>query len=268
MRYDVIRRPTRIYDAYVFDLDGTVILGDKLLPTAGETIQWLRSTGRRTVFLTNNPTNSRGQYAAKLTRLGLPTQAADIINSSYVMVDFLRQRMPGARLFVAGETSLCQELLAAGFVLTEEAGQVEAVIASFDRGFNYQKLQIGFDALRAGARFFATNDDPYCPVPGGGQPDAAAIIAAFAACSGRTVEAVTGKPSIHMATAVLNLLELPARDCLMIGDRLETDILLGFRAGMDTALTLTGATDLAIAAGSAIQPTFLISQLADLLPGG
>ena len=176
-----MRSPETLYDAYIFDLDGTIYLGNVLLPTAGETITKLRQLGKRTVFLSNNPTRTRQEYAQKLTRLGLPTPDSDVINSSYVMVDFLQRRMPGANLFVVGEQSLCDELTAVGFTLTEEASQVDAVIASFDRTFVYRKLQIAFDAIRHGARFFATNADRYCPVPGGGEPDAAAIIAAIEA---------------------------------------------------------------------------------------
>jgi NagD protein len=254
-----------LYEAYIFDLDGTVFLGEALLPTAGETITTLRRWGKRTVFLSNNPTHRRQDFAAKLTRLGLPTPAADIINSSVVMVDFLRRHLPAGRLFVVGEAPLQEELQAAGFELSETVGQIDAVIASFDRTFVYRKLQIAFDAIRAGARFFATNPDRFCPVPGGGEPDAAAIIAAIEACTNRQVEAVVGKPSPHMAQAVLNLLALPPDRCLMIGDRLETDVQLGLKAGMAAALTLTGATSPNDLAGSPIQPTYVLRQLEDLL---
>jgi NagD protein len=261
-----MKRPTKLYDAYIFDLDGTIYLGDALLPTAAETINHLSALGRRTVFLSNNPTHSRDAYAAKLTQLGLPTPVADILTSAMVLVHFLRRRLPNARLFVVGETSLCQELRHAGFTLTEQAGQVDAVIASFDRTFDYHKLQVAFDAIRAGARFFATNADRFCPVPGGGQPDAAAIIAAIEACTNTTVEAVVGKPSLTMAEAVLDLLQVSADCCLITGDRLETDVLLGINAGMATALTLTGATDEAALKASDIQPTYTLYKLGDLLP--
>lgn len=260
------RLPTKLYEAYIFDLDGTIYLGDTLLPTAGQTITSLRKLGKRTVFLSNNPTHTRYDYAAKLTRLGLPTPPEDIINSSVVMVDFLRRHLPGARLFVVGEEPLQAELQAAGFQLTDDARRVEAVIASFDRTFVYRKLQIAFDAIRAGARFFATNADRYCPVPGGGQPDAAAIIAAIEACTNTKIEAVVGKPSPYMAEAILSLLDLPPDRCLMTGDRLETDILMGLEAGMATALTLTGATHEAALSASPIQPTYILHQLAGLLP--
>jgi NagD protein len=258
--------PSTLYEAYIFDLDGTVYLGDSLLSTAGETIACLRRLGKRTVFLSNNPTHTRHDYATKLTRLGLPTPAEDIINSSLVMVDFLRRHLPGARLFVIGEAPLLADLEAAGFELTENVRQVEAVIASFDRTFVYRKLQIAFDAIRAGARFFATNADRYCPVPGGGEPDAGALIAAVEACTNTKVEAVVGKPSRYMAEAVLKLLDLPPDRCLMTGDRLETDVQMGLAAGMAAALTLTGATTEADLAVSPIRPTYIIHQLNQLLP--
>ncbi|MDX1663292.1 MAG: HAD-IIA family hydrolase [Candidatus Promineifilaceae bacterium] len=256
----------RPYDAYIFDLDGTVYLGDALLPTAGKTIRHLRDRGARTVFLSNNPTRTRHDYAARLERLGLPTPVEDVVNSSAVMVHFLQQRQPGARLFIVGEPSLQEELRRAGFTLTDEAAEVDAVIASFDRTFAYWKLQTAFDAIRAGARFFATNADRFCPVPGGGEPDAAAMIAAIEACTGVQVETVVGKPSHHMAEAILDRLGLPPSACLITGDRLETDVQMGLEAGMDAALVLTGATDEAALADSPIQPTYVIQHLADLLP--
>jgi NagD protein len=181
------------------------------------------------------------------------------------MANFLQRRMPAARLFVMGEEPLKQELGAAGFVVVDSA-EVDAVIASFDRTFHYGKLQTAFDAIRSGARFFATNGDRYCPVPGGGQPDAAAIIAAVEACTATTVEAVVGKPSAYTVDAILDLLDLPVSDCIMTGDRLETDVLMGLNAGMDAALALTGATSESALIAPSIRPTYALRQLSDLLP--
>jgi NagD protein len=260
--------PSHLYNAYIFDLDGTVYLGESLLPTAKATITRLRELGKRTVFLSNNPTHTRESYSQKLTRLGLPTPAADILNSSLVMVNFLKTHCPTARLFVIGEEPLQNDLRQAGFELVEDAGSTDAVIASFDRTFVYRKLQVAFDAIRAGARFFATNADRYCPVPGGGEPDAAAIIAAIEACTDVRCEAVVGKPSRYTIDAVLDLVQLPASECVMTGDRLETDIQMGLNAGMSAALALTGATTEAMLAQSDIQPTYVLHQLGDLLPPG
>lgn len=258
--------PDRYFAGYIFDLDGTVYLGEAMLPTAGETLAALRQRGARTLFISNNPTHMRGYYADKLNRLGVPTRDEDILTSSLVLVDFLQSRMPGARLFVLGEEPLLEELRHAGFELVEDAKQVQAVIASFDRTFVYRKLQIAFDAIRAGARFFATNPDRYCPVPGGGEPDCASIIAAIEACTNSKVEAVVGKPSHYMIEAALKMMNLPAADCLMTGDRLETDVYMGAAAGMSTALMLTGTTSAAALQASSIQPTYILHQLVDLLP--
>jgi NagD protein len=268
------QRPNAFYDAYIFDLDGTVYLGDALLPNARRAITTIRGAGKRTVFLSNNPTHTRFEYSRKLTQLGLPTPPEDIINSSVVMVDFLQHSLPKAKLFVCGEQPLIDDLRAGGFSFSDNPIEIDAVIASFDRTFEYSKLQIAFDAIRAGARLFATNADRYCPVPGGGQPDAAAIIAAIEACTNSKCEAIAGKPSIHMTTAILNLLakstheQLPPERCIMTGDRLETDVQMGLNAGMASALTLTGATSLRDAQASTVKPHFILNDLGDLLPEG
>ncbi|MGE5601635.1 MAG: HAD-IIA family hydrolase [Nitrososphaerales archaeon] len=263
--YGIPTRARRLYRGYIFDLDGTTYLGDRLLPTVVETIATLRGLGRRIAFLSNNPTHTRADYVARLNQLGLAVTPHDIIHSSLVMANFLQRHMPGARLFVVGEEPLKAELSEAGFAVVDSA-QVDAVIASFDRTFHYAKLQTAFDAIRAGARFFATNGDRYCPVPGGGQPDAAAIIAAIEACTATSVEAVVGKPSRHTVEAILNLLDLPAEDCIMTGDRLETDVLMGLNSGMDAALALTVATPESALATSPVRPTYALRELADLLP--
>jgi NagD protein len=218
------------------------------------------------VFVSNKPTESRHVYAHKLTQLGLPTSVDQVINSSYVTVSYLLRRSPGARLFPIGEQPLLDELTAAGFVLSETPGEIDYVIASFDRTFVYRKLQIAFDAIRAGAHFIATNADPYCPVPGGGEPDAACIIAAIEACTDHKVEEVVGKPSPIMARTALDVLDLPPSDCIMVGDRVRTDVRMGQEAGMATALPLTGATTLETLKQSLYQPDFVLERLDELLP--
>jgi len=258
--------PERLYKGYVFDLDGTVYLGEDLLPGAKRTIETLRQAGCRMVFVSNKPVATRQSYADKLTRLGLPTPVEDVLNSSQVLIHYLHDRAPGSRLFPIGEQVLRDELTAAGFVLTEVPGEIEYVVASFDRTFVYRKLQIAFDAIRAGARFVATNADAYCPVPGGGEPDAACIIAAIEACTGHPVEFIAGKPSTLMARTALGLLRTEPSDTVMVGDRVETDTLMGQRAGMDTALPLTGATTLEKLRQSEIQPNYVLERLDQLLP--
>jgi phosphoglycolate/pyridoxal phosphate phosphatase family enzyme len=254
-----------MYDAYIFDLDGTIYLGDHLLPGAAETVAALRAAGRRTIFLSNNPTKTRAQYAAKLTNMGIPTPIDDIVNSSFVMAHWLLREAPRARLFVVGEEPLKQDLTAAGFELTEDASTIDIVVASFDRTFVYHKLQVAYDAIRHGARLVATNGDRFCPTPSGGEPDAAAIIAAIEACTGAKCDPVVGKPSPIMVALIMDLLKLPPERCIMVGDRLETDIRMGIAAGMASCLVLTGDATRASLAASGLQPTLVLERIDGLL---
>lgn len=258
--------PTCLFAGYVFDLDGTIYLGDALLPGAAQTVGALRAAGCRLVFLSNKPLASRADYAAKLTQLGIPTAPNEVINSSWVLARWLAAEAPGAALFVVGEPPLLAELEAAGFRLTERPSETEFVVASFDRTFDYRKLQIAFDAIRTGARFIATNADRYCPTPSGGLPDAAAVIGAIEGCTGKTVEVVVGKPSPVTVRAILAHLQLPAGECIVVGDRLETDIWMGQEAGMATAVVFTGVTTPELLTASEILPDYVLRRLDDLLP--
>jgi HAD superfamily hydrolase (TIGR01457 family) len=255
------------YSAYLFDLDGTIYLGDRVLPGAVETIAALRTAGKKTIFLSNNPTRTRQQYAAKLTAMGIPTSADDVVNSSFVLVRWLLRTAPDGRLFVVGEEPLKSDLRDAGFEFSERAGEIDIVVASFDRDFSYRKLQVAFDAIRAGARLVGTNPDRYCPVPGGGEPDAAAMIAAIEACTGVKCDPIVGKPSPIMVELIMSMLGVPPEDCIMVGDRLETDIRMGIDAGMDTCLVLTGDADRARLEASGMRPTYVFEGVGGLVVG-
>lgn len=236
-------RPVRAYAGYLFDLDGTIYLGDELLPGAAELVHGLRDAGRETLFLSNNPTKNPQMYADKLTRLGLPTPVNRIVNPLVTIAAWLRKEAPGAGVFVIGEEPLQQAIRSAGFRVTEDPRDIDVVVASYDRGFDYRKLQIAFDALwqHRRARLVATNPDAYCPMPmGRGEPDAAAVIAAIEACTGVRCEANVGKPAGVMLQTALDVLGLSGSDCVMVGDRLQTDIAMAVDAGMDSALVLTG----------------------------
>jgi len=255
-----------LYEGYAIDLDGTMYLGVELLPGAAATIAALRALDRRIVYLSNKPLDTREHYAELLTRLGVPTRPEAIVNSSGVMVEYLQRCHPGARLFVIGEAPFQDELRRGGCRLTEDPGETDVVVAAFDRTFDYRKLQIAFDAIRGGARLVATNPDPYCPVPGGGLPDCGAITAAIEAATGVRADAVVGKPSETMARAALSRLGVRPAEAIIVGDRLDTDVAMGVRAGMHTALVLTGATRREHIAASSVRPEFVLEDLRGLLP--
>ncbi|MHB1319589.1 MAG: HAD-IIA family hydrolase, partial [Anaerolineae bacterium] len=230
------------YDGYIFDLDGTIYLGDQLIPGARETVERIRAAGRAVVFLSNKPLEPRASYARKLTRLGIPAGPEDVINSTLALIHLLREAEPGARLYVVGESKLVQELADAGFRLVARPEEIDVVVAAFDRTLDYTKLNIAHQALVRGARLYATNGDRTCPVRGGAIPDCAGVIAFLEATTGCKLQAIAGKPSKHILDAALNRLGVAPSRCLMVGDRLATDILMGVTAGIDTALVLSGVT--------------------------
>lgn len=262
-------------DGVIFDLDGTIYLGEKSLPGAVDAVAELRRRGKRVLFVSNKPLEPRRAYAQKLTRLDIPTEEGDVITSAYVLGFYLKHHAPKLRLYVIGEVSLRAELAGWGLqVLPEffeqdekgviDTAGVDAVVAAFDRTLDYRKLNTAYQALQRGAQFFATNADKTCPMPGGAIPDAGATIAALEHMTGRQVELLAGKPSALMIQVATDVLQLPAQRCLVVGDRLETDILMGQRAGALTSVVLTGASTLNLVKEMKTPPTFVLNDLKEL----
>jgi HAD superfamily hydrolase (TIGR01457 family) len=249
---------------FIFDLDGTLYRGEKAIAGAPETVAELRRRGHGVVFVSNKPLERREAYAEKLTHLGIPAAPEEVFNSSLVMARYLAREMPGVTVFAIGERPLLEELATAGLVLSEDPEGIDVVIASFDRTFDYGKLDIGYQALRCGARFLATNADRTCPVEGGEIPDAAGVIGALEGCSGRKVELVVGKPSPLIIEMALQQLGLPAEVCLMVGDRVETDIVMGQRSGMSTALVLTGVTQRDNLGEAPVKPDYVLESVTEI----
>jgi len=258
--------PVDDIDAFIFDLDGTVYLGDKLLPGARRVIEKLKTKGKTIRYLSNKPLQSRTSYARKLSRLGIPTKAAEVINSSLVLVRYLQRTAPGATIFCLGERSLCRELERAGFRLTRDFRKVDVVVLSFDRTFNYAKLNVAFQAIKRGAAVVATNPDRSCPVDGGEIPDCAAVIGAVEGCTGTKVRTIVGKPSRTMIREILRDVGTSGRRCAIVGDRLATDIEMGARAGLTTVLVLTGVTDRAALKKSSVHPHYVLDNIGKLIP--
>jgi NagD protein len=256
-------RPALDYGAYVFDIDGTVCLGDAMIGAAVETIAELKRLGRRVVYMTNDATLSEAEHAARLTRLGLSTPAPDVVTPIGATISLLRKQREPAPVFVIGAECINVACAAAGYAPTEDPRAACAVIVSHDHDFSYAKLNTALHALRNGAALLATNADAFRPTPAGGEPGTGAILAAVERASGSRAE-VTGKPSIHMRDA-LRIVVGSSQRCLIVGDQLDTDIRLAGDAGVDSALVLTGATDEAMLAASTTTPTYVIPSLDAIL---
>lgn len=266
----------RNIDGVILDLDGTVYLGESALPGAVETCRNLRQRGKKLLFVSNKPLQDRETYVDKLSRLGIPAVADDVLTSTHVLGLYLSRTAPGLRLYVIGEENTREELRRHGLIVLDElSGQnhlevmnptgIDAVVVAFDRTLDYRKLNTAYQALMRGAHFFATNTDKACPMPGGAIPDAGATVKALEHISGRAVELVAGKPSPLMLQEAGKMTGVPLDHCLMVGDRLETDIRMGLEAGMHTALVLTGVSRREDVEISSIKPDFILENLARLL---
>lgn len=262
-------------DGFVFDLDGTVYLGERALPGAVDTITHLRQRGKRILFVTNKPLQPRTVYAEKLNRLGIPADAEDVITSGYVLGYHLARHFPDLALYVIGEQALLDELRGHGLHIVDEFVDqdpkeviqphgVDAVVVAFDRTLDYRKLNTAYQALLNGARFFATNADKMCPMPGGGIPDAGATITALEHITGRKLELLAGKPSTLIMDVALSRLGLPPERCIMVGDRLETDMRMGQQAGMRTAAVMTGASTRADVALMENPPDYVLENIGEI----
>lgn len=256
------------YGGYAFDLDGTVYLGSELIPGADAVLSQLREQGSRVVFVTNKPIERNIDYVRKLNELGIGADIGEVVSAIDALVLYLERHAKGASLLLIAEAPVREAVEAAGFDVVSAPEKAEVVVVSFDRGFNYQKLDQAYRAVRLhGARIVATNPDPYCPTPDGGLPDCAAMLAALEACTEQKAEAIVGKPSVHMAEAFLDRLGLPPEEALMVGDRLSTDVAMGLAAGMSSALVLSGATTSEDLANADIVPTHVLKDLNALIPG-
>lgn len=253
------------FDGYFFDLDGTILLGEQLLPGVLETLEALRQAGRQIGFLTNTTTRTRAECCHRLQRLGLEAYEEEILTAAYTSALYLRERAGASAVFVVGEPALTEELEGQGIRHTTDALEATHVLVGMDQQFHYGKLHLAMKAVRNGAELIAANPDPFCPVEGDIIPDTWSIVKAIEAASCMRPSAVIGKPSRYYGAKVLEASGLPAGRCLMIGDRLETDILFGVNNGLSTALVLTGVTSGGELRRSSIQPDYVWATLSELL---
>jgi glycerol 3-phosphatase-2 len=219
------------------DLDGVIWLGDSVIAGAPAAIAQLRAAGHDVVFVTNNSSMTQAEYGEKLTGLGIESDGSDVLTSALAAAALLGDDMPpGATVLTCAGPGVRQALSAKGLVIVD-AAPADAVVVGWHRDFDFDDLAAAADAVRAGARFVATNTDPTYPVAGGVLPGTGAIVAAVATAGGRPPDVVTGKPHAAMAALVR------ARcgdDGIMIGDRVSTDGAFATALGWPFALVLSG----------------------------
>jgi len=256
----------------VVDLDGTVYRAGEPIPGAVEAIERLRELGIAVIFCSNNPTKTPTEYAERLGSMGIECDPEDVVPASTVTRDYLREHHPDDPTYLVGAPSLRTYLEDAGLDIVDTAA-ASVLVASWDETFDYDEMQVALDCIDEDTTFLGTDPDRTVPDDGGLMPGSGAVIAAVAGTVGRDPDRVLGKPSDEAADAVLDRLGLPAERCLVVGDRLDTDLAMGASRGMTTALVGTGVTDVtAISNGTgsgqygAVDPDYVLDSLADL-PG-
>jgi 4-nitrophenyl phosphatase len=252
------------YEAAVLDLDGTVYRGDELLPGAAAAIERLRADGVDLLFFSNNPMKSRAAYADRLEGLGVDVDESEVLSAGTVTTRFLADEHADNRIFVIGSDGLVEQFEAAGLSTVADATTADVLVASYDVEFSYGDMLAGYRALEADATFYGTDPDLLVPASEGMVPGSGAIINAVGGIVERTPEKILGKPSAEAQQAVLDSLGVDPERCLVVGDRLNTDMALGERAGMTTVLVRTGVATDADVAESDVQPDYVIDSLADL----
>lgn len=254
------------YDAALYDLDGVLYVGGDVVEHAAASVAAAAGAGMRRAFVTNNASRRPAAVAAHLTELGIPAEAADVVTSAQAAVRMLRERLPaGVQVLVVGTAGLVEEVAAAGFVPTREAGpDVRAVVQGYGPDTGWSQLAEASVALRAGAVWIAANTDSTLPSPRGPLPGNGALVAALQVATGRE-PLVAGKPApaLHLESVK----RVGAQRPLVVGDRLDTDVLGAVRGGADSLLVLTGVADAhaAVMAPTGMRPTYVAWDLRGLL---
>ena len=235
--YNKRQMPLRPYSAYIFDLDGTLFRGEQPIVGAADTLRALADRGALIRYLTNNSTRSQSFYADKLRKMGFAAEPADVYSSAIGTARHLRDADLKSA-YVIGEEGLRQTLADAGITITDSSP--EAVVVGLSKGFDYNQMNLAMQLIRKGATFIATNTDATYPMEHGQfVPGSGSVVAAVSVCS-ETNPFVVGKPNPFLIELILEDVGLQPSEVLVVGDRRDTDIESGRRAGCDTCLVLTG----------------------------
>lgn len=246
---------------FALDMDGTVYLGNKILPGVLDFLSYLSKTGRDYVFLTNNSSKDASYYASKLATLGITCSEKNILTSGEATALYLKNIKKSTRVFLVGTPVLEEEFKRHGFILT--ADKPDYVVLGFDTTLTYEKLVTACDLIRDNTPFIATHPDYNCPMENGYIPDCGAMTALIKASTGVEPQ-VIGKPNKEIVDAMLTKKDYALGQMAMVGDRIYTDVATGYNAGMVSVLVLSGESTMIDVGQSAIKPDHIFDNLGGL----
>ncbi|WP_418275141.1 HAD-IIA family hydrolase [Isoptericola jiangsuensis] len=252
----------RKIECWLTDMDGVLVHEGKAIPGAPEFIAALRDAGRPFLVLTNNSIFTGRDLAARLSRAGIEVPEESIWTSAMATAAFLADQVPGGSAHAIGEAGLTTALHEAGYTLTET--DPDYVVLGETRTYSFEAITKAIRLVKGGARFIATNPDTTGPSPEGPLPATGAVAAMITAATGRAPYYV-GKPNPMMFRSALNRIDAHSETTAMIGDRMDTDVVAGIEAGLETFLVLTGSTEAAEVDQHPFRPSHVVDSIADLV---
>jgi NagD protein len=247
---------------FICDMDGVIYHGNKLLPGASEFVEWLKEEKKEFLFLTNNSQRSRHELQQKIQRLGITVDPVYFYTTALATASFLASQRPGGTAYVIGDAGLTNALYEAGFTINDV--DPDYVVVGETRSYSFEKIQEAINLVLKGAKLVGTNPDLVCPTDAGPIPGCGSLITPIEYATGRKAYFM-GKPNPLMIRHALRCLDCERDETVFIGDQMDTDIIAGIHAEVDTVLVLSGATGRDDLAKYAYRPTFILDGVGDIL---
>ena len=250
---------------FLFDMDGTLYLGDRLFDFTPLLLKKIKSVGGRYLFMTNNSSKSVVDYIKKLKKLGIEAEQEDFITSSQATAYYLKENHFGASLYVCGTQSLKDELIKEGFKVTENLDEVDCIVMGFDTELTFKKLHdVSFMLSTREIPYIATNPDYVCPTEFGSVPDCGSVCdMIYNATKKRPI--VIGKPEPLMPILAMKHTGYTAEETAVFGDRIYTDVLSGLNAGVTAVLVMSGETTEENLNNSTVKPDVVLADCGEII---
>jgi NagD protein len=247
---------------FIIDMDGVIYHGNLLLPGVTEFLAWLENSGKKYLFLTNSPERTPKELHEKMYRLGINVDEDHFYTSAQATASFLANQKPNGSAYIIGDAGLIHAMYSAGYTVNNV--NPDYVIVGDTHSYNFEKIELAINLILKGAKLIGTNPDISGPVENGITPSTKALIAPIEIASGKKAYYV-GKPNPLMMRIALRRLGVKREDAIVIGDRMDTDVICGLESEIDTLLVLSGITDRKVIDQFPYRPKYILDGVKDLV---